>query len=217
MTVLAMPLVPGRVVREPAQKDGTCTPSTEDEDPTPVAYDHLASASPECHFTPPSSSIRGRSMQRKNCSDDVECHSPSLWGSEPWARLRTPSPEFLYRPCTPSYGHSPTSLPGLELPAVKPILMLATCLPCEAPVPSTQQEPAVELPCGVPSLGSLGHPHSCGDACKYVLKGRGCKDGEQCERCHLCRWKNPKDVPATAAHRFHRGAQKSRHAKGTRQ
>ncbi|CAE7252411.1 unnamed protein product [Symbiodinium natans] len=42
---------------------------------------------------------------------------------------------------------------------------------------------------GVPlNLGSLGHPFSCGPACKYVLKPRGCKDGGMCDHCHLCRW-----------------------------
>lgn len=36
--------------------------------------------------------------------------------------------------------------------------------------------------------GSTGHPYSCGPACKYVLKARGCKDGDLCTHCHLCRW-----------------------------
>ncbi|CAJ1367749.1 unnamed protein product [Effrenium voratum] len=36
--------------------------------------------------------------------------------------------------------------------------------------------------------GSLGHPYCCGPACKYVLKTRGCKDGDLCTHCHLCRW-----------------------------
>eukprot|EP00434_Breviolum_minutum_P010039 symbB.v1.2.008855.t1/scaffold553.1/size187910/16 len=38
------------------------------------------------------------------------------------------------------------------------------------------------------SLGSLGHPYSCGLACKYVGKAKGCKDGTLCPNCHLCRW-----------------------------
>jgi len=37
-----------------------------------------------------------------------------------------------------------------------------------------------------PSAGSLNHPHSCADACKYIRKPRGCKDGVDCVRCHLC-------------------------------
>eukprot|EP00930_Biecheleria_cincta_P069424 TRINITY_DN5716_c0_g1_i1.p1 TRINITY_DN5716_c0_g1~~TRINITY_DN5716_c0_g1_i1.p1 ORF type:complete len:326 (+),score=39.65 TRINITY_DN5716_c0_g1_i1:38-979(+) len=41
----------------------------------------------------------------------------------------------------------------------------------------------------VVSRGSVGHPHSCSAACKYAAKGRGCKDGADCDRCHLCAWK----------------------------
>ncbi|CAK0835172.1 unnamed protein product [Prorocentrum cordatum] len=39
-----------------------------------------------------------------------------------------------------------------------------------------------------PSLGSVGHPHGCGRACKYAGKASGCKVGPLCNRCHLCRW-----------------------------
>mmetsp|Transcript_87048 Transcript_87048/g.186574 ORF Transcript_87048/g.186574 Transcript_87048/m.186574 type:complete len:288 (+) Transcript_87048:37-900(+) len=40
--------------------------------------------------------------------------------------------------------------------------------------------------CTQPSLGSRGHPFSCGAACKFASKRRGCKDGVNCMRCHLC-------------------------------
>jgi len=36
-----------------------------------------------------------------------------------------------------------------------------------------------------PSVGSTGHPLCCGLPCKYFRK-KGCKDGPQCKRCHLC-------------------------------
>lgn len=43
--------------------------------------------------------------------------------------------------------------------------------------------------CGVVgSVGSMGHPHSCAIACKFVKKKSGCKDGANCLRCHLCVW-----------------------------
>lgn len=48
------------------------------------------------------------------------------------------------------------------------------------------------------SRGSVGHPHNCKEACKYVIKKRGCKDGVNCDRCHLCNWKRH---PAPAAAR----------------
>mmetsp|Transcript_87025 Transcript_87025/g.235942 ORF Transcript_87025/g.235942 Transcript_87025/m.235942 type:complete len:202 (-) Transcript_87025:50-655(-) len=38
------------------------------------------------------------------------------------------------------------------------------------------------------SCGSLGHPGACRGPCKYASKSRGCKDGENCTRCHMCRW-----------------------------
>lgn len=52
------------------------------------------------------------------------------------------------------------------------------------------QEPET---CGefyAPSAGSIGHPFTCAEPCKYVKKkNRGCKDGAACNRCHLCEWK----------------------------
>uniref|UniRef100_A0A7S4RL07 C3H1-type domain-containing protein n=1 Tax=Alexandrium monilatum TaxID=311494 RepID=A0A7S4RL07_9DINO len=51
------------------------------------------------------------------------------------------------------------------------------------------------------SRGSLGHPHSCGLACKYVWRPRGCKDGERCKRCHVCRWRRATEREALAAER----------------
>lgn len=41
------------------------------------------------------------------------------------------------------------------------------------------------------SRGSDGHPYRCGGGCKYFWKPKGCKDGEECTRCHICtysRW-----------------------------
>lgn len=58
-------------------------------------------------------------------------------------------------------------------------------------VTETAQAPCAAFAGGerVVSKGSVGHPHSCSEACKYVFKKRGCKDGENCDRCHLCDWK----------------------------
>jgi len=89
---------------------------------------------------------------------------------EPWARVRTPSPE--------SHMPPPPMLPG------------ATKRPT---TPRGQTEEAsegnVEPP---PSAGSCGHPHQCGAPCKYFWKASGCKDGAACERCHLCKWVRPR-------------------------
>lgn len=40
----------------------------------------------------------------------------------------------------------------------------------------------------VTSVGTVGHPFLCSDACKYAKKPRGCKDGATCARCHVCDW-----------------------------
>eukprot|EP00930_Biecheleria_cincta_P006832 TRINITY_DN10790_c0_g1_i1.p1 TRINITY_DN10790_c0_g1~~TRINITY_DN10790_c0_g1_i1.p1 ORF type:complete len:256 (-),score=18.02 TRINITY_DN10790_c0_g1_i1:118-801(-) len=39
-----------------------------------------------------------------------------------------------------------------------------------------------------PSDGSSGHPLTCGPPCKYASKAKGCKDGSDCDHCHLCVW-----------------------------
>jgi hypothetical protein len=62
------------------------------------------------------------------------------------------------------------------------------------------------LPDGVPSVGSMNHPHLCGQPCKYIKKSRGCRDGANCSHCHICVWQsrrhgknkvqNPKVIPS---------------------
>merc|ERR1719440_1327764 len=48
------------------------------------------------------------------------------------------------------------------------------------------------------SVGSIGHPHSCAPACKYNGKKTGCKDGQLCDRCHICRWSRCTDRATNA-------------------
>ena len=43
------------------------------------------------------------------------------------------------------------------------------------------------------SLGSIGHPHSCASACRYVKRKGGCRDGVQCQHCHLCFWRRDRE------------------------
>eukprot|EP00440_Ansanella_granifera_P074093 gb/GFBE01080401.1/.p1 GENE.gb/GFBE01080401.1/~~gb/GFBE01080401.1/.p1 ORF type:complete len:241 (+),score=30.98 gb/GFBE01080401.1/:1-723(+) len=41
------------------------------------------------------------------------------------------------------------------------------------------------------SFGSVGHSEGrCAAACKYAAKARGCKDGAECDRCHICKFSN---------------------------
>mmetsp|Transcript_62537 Transcript_62537/g.146786 ORF Transcript_62537/g.146786 Transcript_62537/m.146786 type:complete len:230 (+) Transcript_62537:68-757(+) len=58
----------------------------------------------------------------------------------------------------------------------------------ESPADS-DQKPLLYPLCA--SFGSRGHPFSCNAACKYATKGKGCKDGADCDHCHLCTWKKP--------------------------
>jgi len=44
-----------------------------------------------------------------------------------------------------------------------------------------QHEPA--------SYGSIGHPHFCAQACKYIDRKSGCRDGRECPNCHFCSWR----------------------------
>jgi len=38
------------------------------------------------------------------------------------------------------------------------------------------------------SAGSVGHPHFCAQACRYVSRKSGCRNSKQCANCHLCQW-----------------------------
>ncbi|CAD7927092.1 unnamed protein product [Amoebophrya sp. A25] len=43
---------------------------------------------------------------------------------------------------------------------------------------------------GVLSLGTAGHPSTCAaEACRYVKRKGGCRDGAACPKCHLCFWR----------------------------
>jgi len=53
--------------------------------------------------------------------------------------------------------------------------------PVKAMMTTTQEPP-------VPSKGSVGHPYTCGNACKYFRRKGGCNEGENCSKCHLCHW-----------------------------
>eukprot|EP00931_Biecheleriopsis_adriatica_P082254 TRINITY_DN5567_c0_g1_i1.p2 TRINITY_DN5567_c0_g1~~TRINITY_DN5567_c0_g1_i1.p2 ORF type:complete len:224 (-),score=39.46 TRINITY_DN5567_c0_g1_i1:203-874(-) len=46
-----------------------------------------------------------------------------------------------------------------------------------------------------PSVGSAGHPFTCGAPCKYHSRSKGCKDGARCDHCHLCPYKRPPAAP----------------------
>lgn len=71
------------------------------------------------------------------------------------------------------------------------------CAPCEPGTPKSSFSDKDDEP--VPSKGSIGHPFSCAAPCKYVKKARGCKDGADCVRCHLCAFRNVKQPGSPTA------------------
>mmetsp|Transcript_17208 Transcript_17208/g.60075 ORF Transcript_17208/g.60075 Transcript_17208/m.60075 type:complete len:303 (-) Transcript_17208:121-1029(-) len=56
------------------------------------------------------------------------------------------------------------------------------------PPPPPPPPPAQAAAGRVTSMGSVGHPFNCAEACKYSSKPKGCKDGSTCVRCHHCDW-----------------------------
>ncbi|CAE8613012.1 unnamed protein product, partial [Polarella glacialis] len=65
------------------------------------------------------------------------------------------------------------------------------CAPCTRPpwADVTDEENVDGLGQAAASRGSIGHPFTCAEACKYAKKSRVCKDGAVCDHCHLCDWK----------------------------
>lgn len=57
-----------------------------------------------------------------------------------------------------------------------------------SPWPRTRSPSPCRIEMEEPSIGSRGHPFTCQVPCKYHWKPSGCKDGEQCTRCHSCRF-----------------------------
>ncbi|CAD7955675.1 unnamed protein product [Amoebophrya sp. A120] len=50
------------------------------------------------------------------------------------------------------------------------------------------------------SIGSCGHPNTCGAPCKYVRRKTGCREGENCPSCHLCQWSRPSSSEMSGSH-----------------
>lgn len=132
-------------------------------------------------------------------------------GDPAWARIRTPSPIF----CRLSQNEEqaggatqPTQLVPLALndylfPSNRPRWADVRDEAEQANRNKIQEQPAPLAPAKERSIaaakdepkkqtvsrGSVGHPYACAEACKYAMKARGCKDGADCNRCHLCTWK----------------------------
>jgi len=91
-------------------------------------------------------------------------------------------------------GAVPTFVAGLTIPDK------LTSHQLDLDVANHERCDAKDVPADVPTAGSMGHPHSCSSACKYYSKSKGCKDGRNCSRCHICQWRRyQQPVGETAA------------------
>ncbi|CAK0801187.1 unnamed protein product [Prorocentrum cordatum] len=125
-----------------------------------------------------------------------------------WARSRTPSPEARAQaPQAPLAWRQgalaekpprwmpfwqPAAEPAPPPPPPPPVAAAAPrgrapARGAKAALARPQCAPAAPKdPKAVLSVGSVGHPYTCQEPCKYVRKTRGCKDGSDCNRCHAC-------------------------------
>mmetsp|Transcript_126178 Transcript_126178/g.299611 ORF Transcript_126178/g.299611 Transcript_126178/m.299611 type:complete len:230 (+) Transcript_126178:47-736(+) len=131
-----------------------------------------------CPISSFSPSYEGRS--------DEGTRSRRLSREEPWnERIRTPSPvmESPYRTGSLGFFNPPGQYSAM------PSLTHAFSCPVSMDCASLQETGTTDMgDAESPSLGSIGHPYSCKQACKYSGKSKGCKDGRNCIRCHICFW-----------------------------
>lgn len=69
-------------------------------------------------------------------------------------------------------------------------------------VPTRGREIPEEPPALPLSLGSVGHPHICAGACRYVKRKGGCREGAKCRSCHICFWRRDEEVNKTPQKEF---------------
>eukprot|EP00930_Biecheleria_cincta_P013371 TRINITY_DN11957_c0_g1_i1.p1 TRINITY_DN11957_c0_g1~~TRINITY_DN11957_c0_g1_i1.p1 ORF type:complete len:226 (-),score=36.69 TRINITY_DN11957_c0_g1_i1:44-721(-) len=120
-------------------------------------------------------------------------------GQPEWSRIRTPSPPSPRKAVPVVIYQEDLGAEPKTGGSQKVMLDLVACLPCERPSlvvagDSRRSSSASEGSASTPewqSQGSFGHPYSCGGACKYFSKPKGCKDGANCDHCHICHWKKP--------------------------
>lgn len=123
-------------------------------------------------------------------------------GMPTWEELAAAVPAIHEQPCTP------VSLAEEQTVCEVGQAMWVFCMPeVEAPpVPAPGNWGDLSEPSKlcVASFGSVGHPFTCADYCKYNKKPKGCKDGANCDRCHLCTAKKPAPVLAGRRRRMRR-------------
>lgn len=100
------------------------------------------------------------------------------------------------------FGFSPNALTSLPVFSTPPPfsqfpLQVVEIAPPPEPVQSIDdiRQPTRSI---LMSKGTFGHPHSCrGLGCKFASKERGCREGVECPRCHLCVWSRASEKEAS--------------------
>mmetsp|Transcript_47476 Transcript_47476/g.133595 ORF Transcript_47476/g.133595 Transcript_47476/m.133595 type:complete len:284 (+) Transcript_47476:101-952(+) len=102
------------------------------------------------------------------------------------ARGSLPPPKFVVS--VGSVGH-PESCGGIcQAEVCEQGTACQKCHLCMSDEKAQAETASQEDAQSVYSVGSIGHPATCAEACKFHTKPRGCKDGAMCVRCHVCRW-----------------------------
>eukprot|EP00930_Biecheleria_cincta_P000080 TRINITY_DN10016_c0_g1_i3.p1 TRINITY_DN10016_c0_g1~~TRINITY_DN10016_c0_g1_i3.p1 ORF type:complete len:833 (-),score=155.56 TRINITY_DN10016_c0_g1_i3:251-2749(-) len=120
----------------------------------------------------------------------------------------TPLHPGLWQGCGLNFLQSASLLPSVGRQMERTFQFQGTLSPPQTLPPPTptgmlEQQPAQAQREVVISTGTMGHPISCrGLGCKFASKDRGCKEGDKCQRCHLCLWKR---APEKDAQRLQQG------------
>lgn len=130
---------------------------------------------------------------------------PGIWsqgrqgGGVPGGYPITPNAMTVFS--APQMSQCPQQADFMVCQQVPPDFMVPQQVP---PVPAPPVPQASTMPAQthtrsiVVSKGTIGHPHSCrGLGCKFASKERGCREGAECPRCHLCVWSRASEKEAS--------------------
>mmetsp|Transcript_6479 Transcript_6479/g.11246 ORF Transcript_6479/g.11246 Transcript_6479/m.11246 type:complete len:258 (+) Transcript_6479:95-868(+) len=170
----------------------------------PEVYRLAASRTPSP--SPSRSSYPGSLGSKLGAESSDECLTPRQHDKVQGPQKRVAGPTSVQPSCTPAVQQWPAQVPpqtyGYML-RMTPVMFVppppeqvwardgsSTTISDDATPTDSANDGATESVegDGPPSIGSMGHPYLCADACKYVKKARGCKDGANCNRCHICSW-----------------------------
>lgn len=84
---------------------------------------------------------------------------------------------------------------ALKQHSLTPAVECTAALLAPQPIPASEQSTASEELAWL-SVGSVGHPHSCAEGCRYIKRKGGCRDGANCPSCHLCFWRRAEEKPS---------------------